>query len=284
MSAQPPERRPREVLLLQLPAAIAAAQLGLLWRNSGGGNFLVINVLVWFCACLVWLDCLDAPGQSLRWSRHAPLGLIPLVWSLLVLSRPHTLYDPLLNAIPLAALLGLGLLLQGSPWRSLLALGLLPPLHYGLIQFIPTEFLGRLTAQLTATLLWLGGVPVLAQGSRLQFASHSLFVGPGCTGINALSLCIASVVALLVLNGPLSPRRFVLLLLAAPLISITVNGLRVTVLALLPITSVEGRWVESPAFAFWHQGAGSTLFAFVAVAALMVFEHGLRRWRPTVLP
>lgn len=279
----PPERRQRELLLLQLPAAIATAQLTLLWRTSGAGDFLVISLLVWLCACLIWLDRLDDQRQTLQWSRWAFFGLIPLIWVLMVLTRPHTLYDALLNAVPLATLLGLVLLLPACPWRGLLALGLLPPLHYALISWVPTDLLTRLTAQVTATLLWLGGVPVLVESNRLQLPSHQVLVGAGCAGLNALSLCIASVVALVVLNGPLSRWRLLLLLLAAPTVAFSVNALRVTLLALLPVQSQAGVVVQSPAFRFWHDGGGSTLFALVAVSLLIAFEHQLRRWHPWLL-
>lgn len=284
MPALPFDRRRRELLLLQLPSGIAAAQLTLLWRNPGGGNFLVINLLVWFCACLHWLDRLDDPNRPLQWSPLAPLSVLPLVWSLLVLSRPHTLYDPLLNAVPLATLMGLALLLPASPWRGLLALGLLPLFHYALIQYTPTALLADLTAQFTASLLWLLGVPVLVLGNRMQLPGHQLLVGEGCTGVNALSLCIASVVALLVIHGPLSPRRLLLLVIAAPAVAFLVNGLRVTLLALLPVRTAADGVVKSAAFNFWHDGEGSTLFALVAVSVLMLFEHGLRRWRPPAWP
>jgi exosortase/archaeosortase family protein len=91
------------------------------------------------------------------------------------------------------------------------------------------------------------------------------------------------VVALLVLNGPLSRWRLLVLLLAAPTVAFSVNALRVTLLALLPVQAQAGVVVESPAFRFWHEGGGSTLFALVAVSLLMALEHQMRSWRPSLL-
>jgi exosortase/archaeosortase family protein len=271
----------REFLLLQLPSAIAAAQLTLMARTSGAGNFLVINILVWFCSLLLWIDQIQISSR-LAWGRWAPLTLPLLLWVMVVLSRPHTLYDPLLNAIPLATLTSLALLLPGSPWRALCLLGCLPALHYALIGLLPTEILARITASLTAQMLWFGGRQVLADGDLLLLPDHILQVGPGCTGVNALSLCVASVVALLLLNGPLSLKRSAVLLFSAPVISMLVNAFRVGVLALMPVVQSASGVAESSAFRFWHNGNGSTLFSLLSVSLLFALEHFLRylqiRW------
>lgn len=275
------DSRLRRQLLLLLPAAIAAAQVGLMLRTGDGpANFLVINLLVWFCAGVLWLEALEADDRP-AWGRWAPLALMPLVWALLVLSRPHTLYDPLLNAIPLATLPALALLVRRPPAPSWLALGVLPPLHYALINFIPNALLAHLTAAFSSFLLWLGGVTVVNQGVDLQLPQRTVIVGPGCTGLNVISLSLASVLALLLLNGVLPWKRALLLVLAAPTIAFLVNGVRVALLCLTPPDPAPGPLAAWINFEFWHRGGGSTLFSLVVVLLLFQVETLLRRaaWR-----
>lgn len=266
----------RTQVLLQLPAAIASAQLTLIGRSgSGPGNFLVIQLLVWFCAGVLWLEAIEVQPIPV-WGRRAPLALLPLLWVLLVLSRPTTLYDPLLNAIPLATLLALALLVQRPPEPAWLALGLLPLLHYAVINLTPNTWLAHITAAYSGFLLWLGGFTVVTQGVDLQLGARSVIVGPGCTGLNVISLSFASVLALLLLNGWLSWRRTLVLLLSAPWIAFLVNGIRVALLCLTPPTPPPGPLGEAISFEFWHRGPGSTLFSLVVVLVLFQVEHQLR--------
>ena len=276
-----PERLRWQLPLLVLPAAIASAQLTLLLNTGpGAGNFLVINLLVWFCAAILWLEYIQALVTP-AWAPTAPLALLLLLWSVVVISRTSTIYDPLLNALPLATLLALGLLLRTPLRGSFLLLGLLPPLHYALINLMPTDLLARLTAEASAQMLWLGGVPVLAQGDQLLLQERGIVVGAGCTGLNVISLSLASVVALLLLNGPLSWRRTLVLALAAPLVAFVVNAVRIAILCLTPAPPPGSALAESTSFSFWHTGTGSMLFSLVVVLFLFLIEHRLRgsAWR-----
>lgn len=268
------------LLLVVLPSAIAAAQITLLVRaGQGASDFQVISLLVWFCAGVLWFEhCWVRAAAEPRpaWRRIAPLGLIPLVWSLLVLSRETVIYDPLLNAVPLATLLGLALLLRSGLARSFLLLGLLPLLHYGLTGLIATEPLEALTASVSGFLLWVGGWDVVAQGNQLLLPDRVVQVGAGCTSLNAQSLGVATVVALLALNGPLPFERLLLLLLASPLLAFAVNATRVAVLALTPTAQGPKLADSLISFDYWHSGAGSGLFSLALVLLLFGVEHLLR--------
>ncbi|MEB3319782.1 MAG: archaeosortase/exosortase family protein [Cyanobium sp.] len=264
--------------LLLLPSAIAAAQLSLLWRaGQGASDFQVISLLVWFCAGVLWLEQLAAARDGgHRWRRWAPLGLLPLIWSLLVISRPYTVYDPLLNAVPLTTLLGMVLLLRGGPSRNYLLLGLLPLLHYGLIGLIATEPLEAFTASVSGFLLWLAGTSVVVQGNQLLLPGRVVEVAMGCTSLNAQSLGLSTVIALLALNGPLPPPRLLLLLGASPLLAFSVNATRVAVLALTSGQRDPHLAPSLTGFDYWHSGAGSSLFSVVLVLLLFGVEHLLR--------
>lgn len=267
----------RSSVLLLLPSAIAFAQISLIWRSGPGpANFLIINLLVWFCAGVLWLECIEA-APSPDWGRFSPLALPLLLWVLLLLSRPYTLYEPLLNAIPLATLVALFLLLREPPGRSWLVLGLLPPVHYAVMNLVPTGLLAVLTADYSAQVLWLSGVSVVPDGPILQLPGRSLIVSSGCTGLNVMSLSLASVAALLLLNGPLPWRRGLILLASAPLLAFLVNGLRVSLLCLTPLQPSPGPLAAWINFEFWHRGPGSMLFSFVVVLLLFFVEHQLRQ-------
>ena len=113
-------------------------------RTPGAGDFIVINLLAWICAGYLWIDQLEKTNPP-AWARTAPLALVPLCWSLLVISRPFTLYDSLLNAVPLATLVGLGLILPATQklrW-SLVLVGLLPFFHYALLLLVPLDPLSK---------------------------------------------------------------------------------------------------------------------------------------------
>lgn len=263
--------------LLVLPAAIASAQITLLFQTGpGAGNFLVINLLAWFCAITLWTEHVQLLATP-AWARTAPVALLLLVWSLLVISRTSTIYDPLLNAVPLATLVALALLLRSPLRLSLVLLGLLPALHYAVINLTPTDLLAQLTADLSAQLLWLGGIPVLAQGDQLLLQGRSLVVGAGCTGLNVLSLSLASVLALILLNGALSWRRTLLLALVAPLLAFVINAVRIAMLCLMPAAPAGSTQMESAVFSYWHTGGGSMLFSLALVLLLFAVEHRLRQ-------
>lgn len=275
----PVERRSR-LLLLALPAAIAIAQLSLLTRGEVPTDLLVMHLLSWLSAALCWQESLRLPTMPPR--RYATcLASVLLLWSLLVISRPHTLYDPLLNAVPLATLAGLSLVRFGTVVHGTVLLASFPLLFKAAILLAPIRQLARLTAEFSAQLLWLAGVPALAIDDHLLLSRQVLAVAGPCTGINAMVLCLASALALLQIQGGLPWRRSLLLLFGAPGIAFLVNALRIAVLALLPVEPPPGQLRESTAFHFWHLGAGSTLFALIAVLLVVQLDHQLRRGLPS---
>lgn len=272
------DTRYRGLILIVLPAAIASAQLTLMLRTPGAGDFIVINLLAWICAGYLWIDQLEKTNPP-AWARTAPLALVPLCWSLLVISRPFTLYDSLLNAVPLATLVGLGLILpakQKLRW-SLVLVGLLPFFHYALLLLVPLDPLSKSTASLSASILWLGGLKAFSVDNLIWIDGNSLLVAGRCTALNAISLSLASVLALLLLNGPLSPRRGLVLLLAAPTLAIAVNAVRIALLGVTSLGVAPASLAKSPTFIFWHTGDGATLFGLLTVMLVFGLEHLLRR-------
>lgn len=92
-------------------------------------------------------------------------------------------------------------------------------------------FLRNITARIAATLLTLIGMPVFLTATVIQLPHISLDVARECNGINHITALLALAVPLAFIRQ-LTPIRKLLLVLAALLIGIFANGLRVTLIGL----------------------------------------------------
>ncbi|APD48701.1 exosortase/archaeosortase family protein [Synechococcus sp. CS-602] len=285
---------------LTLLCSLAAAQLTLLVR-SGLADFAIMASLSWLAGGLLLLEREEQgsnpPLQQLSGYRVVP-ALLLLLWSLLVLSRVARLYDPLLHLLPLASLLGLGLL-SGLAWRStdLASLGLIGALLPGQVlinRFLPTDALASLTAWISSLLLWVLGRPAFSEGRNILLNDKVLVVDASCTGVNTMALCLAAALVLVILLPPPArppfPSRWrslaagIVLGLLAVVMAFVVNTLRIVLLAYTDFSpGLEGldQWRS---FSFWHEGLGANLFSLAAMALtcllwVLVLELNLRHTR-----
>lgn len=259
---------------LTLLACLAASQLTLMLRSSpGAGDYALMAALVWLTGGLLLLDrhehgAVPPPPSRLRFALGFPLVL----WCLLVLSFSARLYDPLLHALPLAGLLGLALVdgvgLRDPLLRQLGLLGLLPPLMVLHHAFGPSGLIAPATAQGSAFLIWLTGMPAVAEGIIVHLPHKGLEIGAGCTGLNTISLCLAAVVAFALLFPVFSLRRNLALAAAALVLALAINTVRVALLAFTTTTPPEGPLGHWRSFDFWHTGGGSHLFSLLAMAGV----------------
>lgn len=258
---------------LTLLAALAASQLTLAGR-AGVADFTIMAALPWLAGAVLLFEreeegAARAPEQVTagRWWA----GVLALLWCLLVLSFAGRLHDPLFWLLPLAALTALALL-SGVGWRApllaqLVVLGLLLPAQGMLNVAVPVAPLARLTARVSAQLLWLLGQPAFAQGDQIVMPSQVLLVDGSCTGRSTLAFCLATLVALRILL-PL-PRRGRHIAMAA-LTAITLagifllNGLRIALLAFTVPDPGPGPLQALRGFDFWHGGPGAQLFSLAA--------------------
>lgn len=281
---------------LTLLMALATTQLTLAAR-ADRGEVVIMAALPWLGGAVLLLELEQgamaesmpsAPSGRRRLS--ASLALLLLVWSLLVLSFSARLYDPLLSFIPLAVLPALALL-AGLPLRQplvreLAAIGALLPVQVLLAVLLPVGVLARLTAQLSALLLWLVGLPAFAEGNQIVLPNQILLVDASCTGRTTLAFCFATALLLLVLlplpslpTAALRRQRSLLLGLftgGSLLAVFLLNGVRITLLAFMSPESVPGPLGALRSFAFWHDGHGAQLFSLLASAIVCVAYVGVQ--------
>jgi exosortase/archaeosortase family protein len=280
--------RPVDLWLLLL-AALASAQLTLMARSGpGAGTFTIAAALAWMAGGLLLYERAQAEGLPPAPPRLWLPGLLLLLWCLLVLSFAMRLYDPLLHLLPLAALLGLALVAGVGPSGGLLwnlgLIGLIPPAQLFTFALLPTHFLAGLTAQTAAFLIWLGGQSASAEGIRILLPERTLEIGPGCTAVISMGLCLAAVLVFALLF-PVHRLRLNLALGAAALVfAFLVNALRVALLGFTLQEPDPSWWQQLRGFDFWHDGTGSHLFSLVAMTGtcalyLATLEWKLRRQR-----
>lgn len=287
-----PVLRARLVLLI----ALASAQLTLAAR-AGLNEFVIMAALPWLGGGLLLVELEQQPQPSPpldQGRRRTRLGLVLglglLLWCLLVLSFAARLYDPLLTFIPLAALPALGLLAgltpRQSPLPELVAIGALLPAQVWLNVDMPVALLARLTAQLSALLLWMLGRPAFAEGDRIVLPDQILLVDASCTGRSTLAFCLATAALLLVLLPlPALPssrqRRQRSLLLGVFAIGsllgvFVLNGVRITLLAFTSLRTPSGPLDALRTFTFWHHGHGAQLFSLLAGAIVCAGYVGVQ--------
>ncbi|KMM17586.1 archaeosortase/exosortase family protein [Synechococcus sp. GFB01] len=273
------QRSPDSTLRLTLLGCLAASQITLAHR-ADVPDFVIMACFIWLGGSLPLVEYeLAGAASSLR---DLPMpqflvGIVALLWSLLVLTHAAQLYDPLLWFLPLAVLAGLALL-AGLSWkgrrlREVIVIALLLPAQ-GLLNVLwPKELLSELTAQSSAFLLWLTGMPAYPEGQTIVLPDHVLWVDGLCTGYLTLSLSIATLVLLVVLLPPAPlPARFrwalpwlgaavVAALLASAFL---INSVRIALLAYTDQQQAVPASEFWRSFDFWHLGAGAQLFSLLA--------------------
>ncbi len=258
-------RRESEVWLVLL-AGLVSTQLTLLIRG-GVTAFAIMALLSWGGGGTLLWDCFQENNRPPPRLLHLLTGLSLLLWSLIVMSVAARLYDPLLLLVPVSGLLGLALVAGVKPTSpttgQLAMMGMLLPAQVVINRFLPTHALALLTAHVSAFLLWLMGQPATAMGTSIVMPGKELVVDLSCTGVNMMSLSLATIVVMALLI-PVLPWNWLLCLASASLLmAFTINSLRIALLGFMTDPIGTG-WLETlQSFHFWHQGAGSQMFSVV---------------------
>jgi exosortase len=197
------------------------------WSNEHG--IFVPFAMAWLARNALRGD--HGPAEGSAW------GLLPLGVGLALAVLDANAQSRYLAALgPVVALPGLSLLLLG-PRRTR---ALRVPLLIGLL-LIPIPYtvgtplvLRTLTASGVLPLLQLLGFTVLREGTQLIMPRQNFLVADACSGVATLYASLASALVLAALVT--SPWRRVALILAAPVLAIGANVVRVTLLVLLAQT------------------------------------------------
>lgn len=186
--------------------------------------------------------------------------LVPLLIKSIFLIKLST---SSLYIFPVIAGFSLALLASGfrglSQYRRelfiLLVLGLTQPMVNLLNNFDPSF----LTAQFSTAVLWYAGFDLVRQGTNIYFAGsdQGVEVYPGCSGLDAI-VHLLSLTLLFFLVFPSNLKTKLLLPFAAVIIGFVINGIRVSLLAVI-VT-----YHNSQGFEYWHAGEGSLLFSMIS--------------------
>ena len=197
------------------------------WHNAHGA--LIAAVI----AYLVWRELSSKtrlPRASSAW------GFVFLVPALLLHALDAGMHTQLLSALSLVvALPGLALLFIGVERTRSIAFLLFFLVFTLPIPLAATEqvhlLLRHVATAATALVIPWFGIPLFAEGTRLQIPNGTLQVADACSGFSTLYAAVA-VACLTAYFCPSPRRRLMVLLLAAP-IAILANILRVILLTLL---------------------------------------------------
>jgi exosortase len=121
-----------------------------------------------------------------------------------------------------------------------------------------------LSTTLALRLVDLSGIPYIREGFKINFAASSFVVGTPCNGMRSLISFLALGFLFLYF---IRPRwwKSIIFLIIIPVISITLNGLRIAIL--LFIANRYGQEAASPE-SYLHDGSG--IFVFIIGIALLL--------------
>jgi cyanoexosortase A len=184
----------------------------------------------------------------------------------------------------LAPLAGLALVLLCLPLReiaklreSLTCLLMLPA--FALITTrLPEEPLSLLTAKIAGFWVSLLGMPVQVTGRDVLLMNGGVTVLGGCNGLDMISQIVCVSLIFLMAFPIRSLLSRILVLLAAPLVGLVCNTVRIAVLAMITTT---GQGKGDSLFEFFHTETGSLVFSGVAVFVFgMIYMWLLERELP----
>ena len=193
------------------------------------------------------------------------LGSVIILWVLARTARIQ-FWDGLIYIM--APLAGLALVLLCLPLRevaklkeTLICLWMLPA--FALIsRSLPEEPLSLLTARIAAFWVSILGVPVDVRGRDVLLDNGGVTVLGGCNGLDMIAQIVCVALIFLMAFPIRSNFSRLLCLLAAPIVGLFCNTLRIALLALITTT---GQGKGDSLFEFFHTEMGSLIFSGVAV-------------------
>ena len=196
------------------------------------------------------------PGRIGRW-----VG-VALLMAVLWRGQRIVGYEFISSLLPLLA--GVGLVLLAVPVSKLrpflpaLSLLALLPVLRAVESLMPLGTLSVATAWLTQLMLTLSGYAAEQMGNSIRMKGGGIVVSGACAGLNIL-LQLLVVAVIFALAFPMRHRwQNGLMYLMAPLLGIVVNGMRITLLAMVITSSLPNkRWW----FEFFHDHWGAMLFS-----------------------
>lgn len=231
---------------------------------------------LWNASLLYWLATIYLIyTQSSLLSKTADtlsivIGSGLLTWILYKSIHVFT-FDFFLRIYPFLSILGLALITAGIKNLSryikqfILVSFLIIP--WELLHFLN---LSLVTAKFSTGILTLLGFPAQREGVWISLPNGSIEVYEGCSGIRLIVQLIGITILLLVLVPSRKLLRIFLPIIAV-LLGFGVNGLRVSLLAILAVIP------DPEALDYWHHGDGSLIFSGLTVLCLGISYSLLNR-------
>jgi exosortase len=141
------------------------------------------------------------------------------------------------------------------------------PIPDGFINWVALP-MKSLSTSLALKLVDLGGIPYIREGFRIHFAASTFIVGTPCNGIRSLISFFALGFLFLYFIKP-AWWKSIIFLLIIPIISISLNGLRIAIL--LFIADRYGQEAASPE-SYLHDGSGILVF-IIGIALLLLVSR-----------
>lgn len=257
--------------LLAIAGGLIATHLSLSWRQDSDLSHLSMSILCWGAVLSLLWERRNLRLESDVFSSFLGVLLIAFV---LVRTLLMSSFDTIFTLSPFIAAIGLALVASGVKhlrqyWQELVIIFALN---------IPVElFVDRITilavytAKFTTLLLSYLGIPFYSEGVNIILANgKAVEVAAGCSGWETIfPLLKLSVLFIVLFPTGLVTKIFVPIV--AFLIAFVVNGVRVTIMALLVGYS------SREAFEYWHQGTGSQIFFLSATLLFGAFCYFVSR-------
>jgi cyanoexosortase A len=241
--------------LLAIASGIVAIYLSLIWRSDPNLDRLCLSILCWFAVTtLLWEKRHNSILQSDIFSSFLGFSLLGFV---LLRSLWMTSFDNMFHFTPFIAAIGLALLASGGKrihqyWQELLII-----FAFSIPVGLVTNRVGILalsTANFASLILTYLGVEFHREGVNIILANgKAVEVAAGCSGWESIFPLLKLSVLFLVMF-PTKTIQKILVPLAAVAIAFVVNGIRVSILAILHAYTSEAT------FKYWHIGTGSQIF------------------------
>lgn len=220
--------------LAGLSASMIAMHLTLVNR-SGNNELFATSCLFWMVAgMLVWDRRQTLPLDSGPIASFLGTILLALVF-LRSAGLPES--ASVLRALPLVAVIGLGLLASGVRqlriyWKEILIFALFAayPLLELMLQLID---LSQITAKAATFILWYSGFQVQRQGVFLTLPTGRVEVYGACSGLGSMLQMLSVSVLFLLMVQVRSRKGQILCVVVALLLGFLVNSVRVALMAVL---------------------------------------------------
>lgn len=264
--------RTAQFWLLAIASGLVAIYLSLSWRSNPDLSQLSMSLLCWGAVfSLLWDKRHTLSLESDMFSSVLGLAIVAFI---LLRSVLMSSFDIVFVMSPFIAALGVALLASGFKhlrqyWQELFIIFALH-LPVGIL-VDRISILSVYTAKFATLLLSYLGVEYYSQGVNIVLGSgKAVEVAAGCSGWETIFPLLKLSVLFLVMF-PTGLVTKILVPVAAFLIAFVVNGVRVTIMAILVGYS------QQETFEYWHKGTGSQIFFLTATVLFGTLCYFLSR-------